>query len=134
MLASGNLLGAEALDSIDWWCDTVQEIEDEYEGTDPVELDLAELLAGLLADCDLEFPEADDVFLARLERYGDPAPGPAAGVVAVLEDGRLAVCASARVVVESDGTDYVGVKDPPAGRYVAFWYVPGLLYFGKVAS
>lgn len=134
MLASGNLLGAEALDSVDWWCDTVQEIEDEYEGTDPVELDLAELLAGLLADCSLEFPEADDVFLSRLERYGDPAPGPAAGVVAVLEDGRLAVCASARVMVESDGTDYVGVKDPPVGRYVAFWYVPGLLYFGKVAS
>lgn len=134
MLASGTILGAEALEHIDWWCDTAQEIEDEYEYTDPVELDLAQLLQGLLADCSLDFPEADDVFLSRLERYGDRAPGPAAGVVAVLPDGRLALCASVRIMVESDGTDYVGLLDPPAGRYVAYWYVPGLLYFGKVSS
>lgn len=131
-IANGSQLGADALENVDWWCDNAQEIEDEYAGTDPVELDLAELLQGLLEDCGLDFPDDDDVFLARLQRYGDPAPGPAAGVVAVLADDRLALCASWRVMVESDGTDYVGLTDPPPGRYVSYWYIPGIIYFGRL--
>jgi len=131
-IASGILVGAEALESIDWYVDDVQEIEDEYEGTDPIELDLAELVAGLLADWGIDFPDADEVFLARLRRYGDPAPRPESGVVSVLADGRLAFWATHSVAVESDGTDYAGIRRPPAGRYVEHYYLPGILYFGMM--
>lgn len=132
VLASGTLLGTEALEHIDWWADNVQEIDDEYEGTDPVELDLAMLLVGLLAECGLDFPESDEVFLARLRKYGAPAPVPERGCVSVLDDGRLAFWAAPNIIVESDGTDYAGVNNPPAGRYTEHWYIPGLLYFGRM--
>lgn len=131
-IASGTLLGASALEHVDWYPDNAAEVDDEYEGTDPVELDLAQLLCGILADWEIDFPEADDVFLARLKVYGDPAPKPERGVVSVLDDGRLAFWATPYLTVESDGTDYAALSDPPADRYVEHYYIPGILYFGRI--
>lgn len=131
MLTTGTSVGADLIERVDWWADYAREVDDEYDEADPVDLQLAEVVAGVLSESGLPFPQDDDQFLARLRKYGTPASGPGRGIIAATADGRLAVCVRPYPLlgmIESDGQEVAGIINGDPARYVEWWRLPAVLY------
>lgn len=98
-------------------------------GLELLTLELAEVLAGVASIYEINLPDRDEILLARLRRYGRPAPGLIRGAVAFTPEGVPALAVGAGGTVESDGEDLVHLMNAPAGRYAEFWTIPDMAYW-----
>lgn len=130
-LLTGLSIAADMMEQVDWTAQSADEVEAWYEDTDPVDLELAEVLSGVLAASEIPLPAGDALAAARLARYGVRASGPGRGIVGVLADGRLGLCVRSYPVlsvIESDGSDVALIREADPARYVEWWRVPAVLY------
>lgn len=129
MIVTPALFTARVMAEVEHYTDDASSIDLERYETDPVELQLAEVLAGVAYLYEINLPDDDEVLLVRLRRYGRPRAAAERGVVGFTADGLPALMLGRHGAIESDGVDLVHLTAPPVGRYVEFWTIPDLEYW-----
>lgn len=129
MIVTPALFTARVMAEVEHYTDDASSIDSERYETDPVELQLAEVVAGVAYLYEINLPDDDELLRVRLRRYGRPRSVPERGVIGFTEAGVPALMLGRHGAIESDGADLVHLMAPPVGRYVEFWTIPEIDYW-----
>lgn len=129
MIVTPALFTARVMAEVEHYTDDAATIDLERYETDPIELQLAEVLAGVAYLYEINLPDDDELLLVRLRRYGRPRNAPERGVVGFTVDGVPALMLGRHGSIESDGSDLVHLTTRPVGRYVEYWTMPDIEYW-----